>query len=130
MSEPLPYDNLPVDETWAKANNFYGKRLTRIDPETKKPHANSKNIFWEVENVGLSCRAGGDMNNPVIEMTVVPYYKDKTYTTQIPDDNGRVTGTATRHEAVCVRDAQGHLVEPAYKKFEFSTFVKQFVAEL
>lgn len=129
MDTDNPYSGMFSEEDLAKFNALWGRRFVRVDPETKKPHANSKDRFWEVEHMYPAVSVNGNMTAPKMEIVVQPYWRNKTHTAQLPDGKGGASGTTVRHDAIHQVNSKGELEAPGFVRLEYDNFVKQFVED-
>lgn len=117
------------DEQIRKWEDMQAKRWIRVDPETKKPHANSKEFFWEIVHMVPGAMAGKDSNHPPMNFVVQRFYRNKTYQVNIPDGKGGAAGQSRRHVAWNDSDKRGHLRSPGDMMIEADAFAKQFVED-
>jgi hypothetical protein len=125
MADSNPYDDLFSPEDMAKFSALWNRHWKRVDPETKKPHANSTQFFWEVAHMFPAVKAGGNMNAPEMNFQVQRYYRGKTYEAQLEDKGA----TVTRHLAFHEVNPRGELVSPGYIMVSYDDFLKQFVED-
>ena len=125
MAEHNPYDDLFSAEEMQSFNKILLKKWVRIDPKTKKPHTNSKDIFWEVDNMIPMSRAGADMNRPKMNFKVQAYWRRKTYEASTEGGSSKTV----RHEAFNEVNSRGELVRPGYIIVEYDNFLTQFAED-
>lgn len=122
MADDNPYDSLFSDEDMAKFSALWGRRWIRIDPVSKKPHANMKEFFWEVVHMFPATPAGGNINKPEMDFQVQRYFRNKTYEAEVEQGGAKTTRNVAWHEI----NSKGELTAPGYITCSYESFQKQF----
>jgi len=125
MADYNPYDTLFSDEEMAQFNRIMQKKWVRVDPNTKKAFANSKDLFWEVDNMCPMSKFGEDMNKPKMNFKVQAYYRRRTYEAATDQKGGKTTRNMAYHE---VND-RGELLKPGFLWVDSENFPKHFVED-
>lgn len=126
MNEENPHENKFKPEQWEKYLKLLGRRFIRVDPNTKRPHDNSKDFFWEILHMYPATPAGGNMNEPDMQLVVQRYHRARTYQSDI-EQGGNLK--VTKHEAWHDLDGRGQLRAPGYISITLEGFLKQFVED-
>ncbi len=119
-------DELFTDEQLKEYGAMWDKQWIRVDPNTKKPHDNSKEFFWKITGQYPSVRFGENMNDPKMTFQVSRFYRNRTYAAKVDGDDRQTT---QRHEAFHFLDKRGQLVAPGCINIEYDSFKKQFVED-
>ena len=126
LESPVWVDEMS-DAIQDKIAGLYGKHFVRIDPVTKKPHANSKEFFWELVSHYPTQRGQGD-KRPYTTLLMQKYHRAQTYKATAEPGNDR-SGQVVKYIAFTSRNRNGDLVDTGSLPLSYSEFLKQFALD-
>lgn len=108
-----------------KYDRLIDKKFIRVDPETKKPHENSKDFFYEIVHTYPAYMGHGVETAFRTQFEVNKLWRNKTYKVT-PPMGSKSQAEIVKHESYIEKNSHGDTIRVGVQTFDAEDFVLQF----